>query len=317
MGRILITGGAGFIGHNTALIALEKGHDVVIIDNLSTGLLSNAQLVVEAGGVFIDSDIRNGIEISKAVKDVDAIIHLAAQVSVPASFEDSDENYSVNVHGTELLLEQAKRSGIKRIVMASSAAVYGNVNQLPLVESSAGDVQSPYAESKYENEAQILGARVDGMETLALRFFNVYGPRQNPNGAYAAVIPKFISLMVDGKSPTIFGDGSQTRDFVHVKDVAELLLMICTIEWTEELSHVYNVATQTKVSLLDLVELIASTLSDRGVDEASLIPTFSTERRGDIKHSFASIESIKKDLGWAPTITIDEGLIELVNFQYS
>ena len=197
MGRILITGGAGFIGHNTALMALKMGHEVHILDNLSTGLQCNVDLVVKNGGEFHFADIRDAEAVEVCMADSDAVIHLAAQVSVPASVDNPKENWDVNVLGTANVLNTARKLGIARVIVASSAAVYGMCDKMPLKESSAGDLLSPYAESKMENELQVAKYRKEGMEAIAFRFFNVYGPRQDSNGAYAAVISKFISLLCE------------------------------------------------------------------------------------------------------------------------
>ena len=313
MGRILITGGAGFIGHNTALMALEKGHEVHILDNLSTGLQGNVDLVVKNGGEFHFADIRDVEAVEACMADSDAVIHLAAQVSVPASIDNPKENWDVNVHGTANVLNTAKKLGITRVVVASSAAVYGMCEKMPLKESSAGDLLSPYAESKMENELQVAKFRNEGMESIAFRFFNVYGPRQDSNGAYAAVISKFISLLHQNKRPTIFGDGGQTRDFIHVVDVSRILLESVLMDWSPEMNLVYNVATQSEISLMNLLESLYKILQEKGVDTTPLQPNFAEERKGDIRHSFASIESTLSDFSWRPTLTLYDGLKELVN----
>lgn len=308
MGRILITGGAGFIGHNTALMALKKGHEVHILDNLSTGSKDNVELVKSNGGVFHFVDVRDKEKLDICLKGMDSIIHLAAQVSVPASFEDSQSNWDINVNGTANVLRSAEKSSVKRVIVASSAAVYGLCEEMPLKESSAGDLRSPYAESKMENEAQIAEARIKGLESVAFRFFNVYGPRQNSNGAYAAVISKFISLLENQQAPTIFGDGGQTRDFIHVDDVSKLLLESVEMKWDPDKNIVYNVATQTNISLLDLLEQMYMHLDGMGVDVNQIQPKFSDERKGDIRHSFASIESTLRDFNWKPIVSLETGL---------
>ena len=312
MGRILITGGAGFIGHNTALMALKRGHEVHILDDLSTGSKENADLVKSKGGVFHLGDVRDAEKLDFCMNGIDSIIHLAAQVSVPASFEDFESNWDINVNGTANVLRSAEKASVKRVIIASSAAVYGLCEEMPLKESSAGDLRSPYAESKMENEAQIGEARTNGMETIAFRFFNVYGPRQNSNGAYAAVISKFISLLENRQAPTIFGDGGQTRDFIHVDDVSKLLLKSVEIQWDPETKIAYNVATQTNISLLDLLGLMYDHLGKIGVDVDQIQPNFSEERKGDIRHSFASIESTVRDFSWRPNVSLETGLKALM-----
>ena len=313
MGRILITGGAGFIGHNTALMALEMGHDVHILDNLSTGLQDNADLVIRNGGEFHFADIRDAELLEGCMADADAVIHLAAQVSVPVSMDNRDENWDINVIGTANVLNIARKLGITRVIVASSAAVYGRCNEMPLKESSAGDLLSPYAESKMENENQVAKYREQGLEAIAFRFFNVYGPRLDSNGAYAAVISKFISLLHQRKAPTIFGDGGQTRDFIHVDDVSRILLESVSMDWNPELNLVYNVATQSEISLIDLLETLYEILKEKDVDVMSLQPNFAEERKGDIRHSFASIESTTSDFSWSPNVNLYDGLKQLVN----
>jgi nucleoside-diphosphate-sugar epimerase len=309
----LITGGAGFIGHNTALMALEMGHEVHILDNLSTGLQSNADLVVNNGGKFHFADIRNNQQLEDYMVNVDAVIHLAAQVSVPLSIDNPEKNWEINVNGTENVLSIAKKLGTPRVIVASSAAVYGMCSEMPLKESSAGDLLSPYAESKMENENQVAKYREQGLEAIAFRFFNVYGPRQDSNGAYAAVISKFISLLHQRKAPTIFGDGGQTRDFIHVEDVSRILLESLSMDWNPGLNLVYNVATQTEISLIDLLETLYEILKEKEVDVMSLQPNFAEERKGDIRHSFASIESTTSDFSWSPKVNLYDGLKQLVN----
>jgi len=313
MGRILITGGAGFIGHNTALMALEMGHEVHILDNLSTGLQENTDLVTRNGGKFHLADIRDAEKVEICMDGADAVIHLAAQVSVPVSVDNPEENWDINVLGTANVLKIARKLGITRVIVASSAAVYGMCDEMPLKESSAGELLSPYAESKMENELQVAKYRKEGLEAIAFRFFNVYGPRQDSNGAYAAVISKFISLLHQGKAPTIFGDGGQTRDFIHVADVSRILLESVSMDWNPEMNLVYNVATQSEISLMDLLNSLYKLLQERGVDTTSLQPNFAEERKGDIRHSFASIESTTSDFSWRPSMTLYNGLKELVN----
>tara|TARA_X000001036_G_scaffold349198_1_gene329660 strand:- start:277 stop:1230 length:954 start_codon:yes stop_codon:yes gene_type:complete len=313
MGRILITGGAGFIGHNTALMALKLGHEVHILDNLSTGSEENVKLVTSNGGVFHFADVRDAEKVDLCMNGMDFVIHLAAQVSVPASFEDSESNWEINVNGTANILKSAEKASVQRVIVASSAAVYGLCEDMPLKESSAGDLRSPYAESKMENEVQISEARSKGMEAIAFRFFNVYGPRQNSNGAYAAVISKFISLLGNQQAPTIFGDGGQTRDFIHVDDVSKILLESVEMEWSQERKIVYNVATQTNISLLDLLGLMYDCLEEMGMDVDNIQPNFLEERQGDIRHSFASIESTLTDFTWKPSVSLEAGLKKLMN----
>ena len=308
MPTLLITGGAGFIGSYTAEIALKQGWNVRVLDNLSTGLPEKASRLEELGAKVIIGDVRNKDAVSLAVEKSDAVIHLAAQVSVPQSMDYPEETFEINVVGTANLIQACQDHGISRFVMASSAAVYGTNDAFPLDESDAGAFHSPYADSKWQNEQQVLKAKEAGMEAVALRFFNVYGTGQRADGAYAAVIPKFIELAVNGLAPTIFGDGLQTRDFVHVDDVAQALLLLATEPWTDEFEHVYNVCTQTEISLLDLLSSIHNILADVSPETPRPSPNHAKERAGDIARSVGSKERLVNDSSWTPKIEFAQGL---------
>ena len=308
MGKLLITGGAGFIGSTLAKIARIQGWEVRILDNLSTGLKSTADELMGQGIEAILGDIRDVEVLNSAVQDCDAVVHLAAQVSVPLSVSNPEETMSINVDGTSKVIAACLKHGVKRLVMASSAAVYGEAESLPLKEEDAGQVLSPYAESKWKNEAQILEARKKGLRATALRFFNVYGVGQRPDGAYAAVVPKFADMMAQGIVPQINGDGLQTRDFVHVHDVCEAVYSLIEGDWKADKFHVYNVATQSKITLLELVEAINTSLSSFLPDYIHISPAHGPERVGDIRHSMASIERIQSTLDWSPKVGFEEGI---------
>ncbi len=308
MPTLLITGGAGFIGGHTAEAAIRQGWNVRLLDNLSTGLANKAAHLEKLGAEVIIGDIRNMDTVHAAVKGCNAVVHLAAQVSVPRSMEDPEETMDINVRGTANLLEACRALGISRYVMASSAAVYGTNDAFPLDEAHAGAFQSPYADSKWQNEHQVQEAKQAGMEAVALRFFNVYGTGQRSDGAYAAVIPKFIELAVDGKAPTIFGDGLQTRDFVHVDDVANALLTLAIEPWKGDLEHVYNVCTQTEVSLLGLLESIHNVLENVASDIPRRPPHHAAERAGDITRSIGSNSRFVRDTQWSPKVVFAQGL---------
>ena len=312
MAKVLVTGGAGFIGSSVARKCIQNGHQVVILDNLSSGSKKVLEHLESLGAKAVIGDIRDSDSVQRAMQDCDAVVHLAAQISVPASIENPQENNSINVEGTQLILDYCKQFAVKRVVVASSAAVYGQDDRLPLREQSAGDLLSPYAESKWENEQQIIASRLDGQKMVALRFFNVYGPGQRVDGGYAAVIPKFIDMMVAGKAPTINGDGLHTRDFVHVDDVAKLILTIIEDEWHAIENHVYNVATGDKTSLLDLVTSIKKGLENNSIDTNSLSPIFGEDRAGDIRHSVADVQRVAQDYGWEAVIPFEKGIISLV-----
>lgn len=308
MPTMLVTGGAGFIGSHVARAAMEQGWHVRILDNLSTGLQTNCEMLDSIGVEVVIGDVRHQDVVNEAVKGCDAVVHLAAQVSVPRSVEHPEENHDINIGGFACVLQACERHGVRRVVTASSAAVYGTADTLPLDETDAGAFHSPYAASKWENEQQVLRARDLSMEAVALRFFNVYGPRQRPDGAYAAVIPKFIELVLDETPPTVFGDGLQTRDFVHVNDVAQAILMFCTQAWNPTYEHVYNISTQTEVSLLQLLETIHGIVKDMAPHLALHPPNFAEERSGDIARSMGSNQRLCSDTTWTPHISLVDGL---------
>jgi len=317
MGTLLVTGGAGFIGSTLAKQAISRGWNVRILDNLSTGLKSTIEKLRKQGADIIVGDIRDKALVNSCLKSCDAVVHLAAQVSVPHSVSNPEENFNTNVHGTTNVIEGCFSNNVPKMVMASSAAVYGEANDLPLIEEDAGDLLSPYAESKWENESQVLEARGKGLQVTALRFFNVYGVGQRPDGAYAAVIPKFVDMMAQGITPILNGDGLQTRDFVHVRDVCEAIFLLIEGESKLPLHHVYNVATQTQISLLDLIESINTSLTKQKTNLSPIEPEYGPERVGDIRYSMANIERIKNGLRWTPTIEFQEGIDEIVQERLS
>ena len=317
MPSLLITGGAGFIGATFAQISMNNGWKVRILDNLSTGLESTAEVLKEMGVEVYIGDIRDESLLAKTMKDCDAVVHLAAQVSVPLSVSNPEETMGINVDGTSKVIAACLKHDVKRLVIASSAAVYGEAESLPLKEEDAGNILSPYAQSKWENETQIIDARKKGLQATALRFFNVYGVGQRPDGAYAAVIPKFADMMAQGIVPQINGDGLHTRDFVHVHDVCEAIYSLIEGDWKAEQFHVYNVATQTKITLLELVEAINKSLSTFLPDYIHISPSHGPERIGDIRHSMANIERIRSTLDWKPIVNFEKGIEGLVQERLS
>lgn len=313
MGTVLITGGAGFIGSTLAKSCISLGWEVKILDNLSTGLATTAEHLKNLGVQVFIGDVRDALLLNECMGGCDAVVHLAAQVSVPVSIANPEETMSVNVEGTAGVISACHANYVQRMVMASSAAVYGEAEAMPLKEQEAGEVLSPYAESKLLNEDQILHARKKGLKATALRFFNVYGVGQRPDGAYAAVIPRFADLMASQQRPMLNGDGLQTRDFVHVQDVCDAILSLIAGEWKAQSFHVYNVATQTKVTLLDLISCINDSLSLANDQHQPIIPLHGPERAGDIRHSMADINRIRRTLNWEPKVKFRDGITELVN----
>ncbi len=305
MNTILVTGGSGFIGSHV-IQRLSSHYDMVNFDLKKS---QNNQIKQIIG------DITDFSLVEKAVEKCDAIIHLAAQISVPLSFDDPSENDRINVQGTQNIIEAAQKYGIKRLIMASSAAVYGRCNDLPLKEQSAGECLSPYAKSKWQNESQILLARESGLQAVALRFFNVYGPGQRTDGAYAAVIPKFIQMMSKNEQPIVNGDGMQSRDFIHVSDVVNAIEMLLKTDWQMIEQHAYNLASQSQSTLMDLIEVINNEFRAQKPSFEEIIPLYQSERQGDIRHSHADISLIKKALGWTPKTIFSHGIKELVDLE--
>ena len=317
METVLVTGGGGFIGSSFAEVALQRGYNVKILDNLSTGRQEVVNRLEGLGGEILIGDIRDLELLKSVVKGVDIVVHLAAQVSVPVSVENPRETEEINALGTQNIIDNCLKHGVKRLIIASSAAVYGENENFPLTEKDGGDLLSPYAESKWENEHQISKARDEGLEAVALRFFNVYGIGQRPDSAYAAVIPKFVELMVQGKAPQVYGDGLQTRDFVHVSDVCNAILRFLDPVWQGGTHHVFNVATQTRRSLIDLIDEINSSLGELEDSHIAIKPIFGPDRAGDIRHSMADITRLKNAANWNPTVKFSDGIRELVTEEYN
>ena len=312
MSKILVTGGAGFIGSNTVRYALEKGLTVSVLDSFENAVMSKDDLL-ELGATVLELDIQNPQAIESLSGPFDAIVHLAAQVSVPKSIQDPERNHSVNVSGTEHVLQFAQQNDVKRFIFASSSAVYGDCESMPLSESSEGELQSPYAKSKLEIERKIDAYFQQGCEFLSLRFFNVYGPEQRLDSNYGAVVPIFIDRYTQGIQPTIYGSGNQSRDFVNVHDIARLLVDLSIGEWAQPKQSVYNVGTGQSVTITELASLIHQ-LSQSNL---AFEPSFQTQRAGDIEHSVASIEAIRRDLNWKPEISLEDGLRELIEVDSS
>ena len=227
MAKVLITGGAGFIGHHTSLHALKSGYEVHILDNLSSGLEANIENIISKGGVFHYGDVRDVEFLKHCMQGIDFVIHLAAQISVSASVENPDHTLSVNVDGTTSVIDVAQESLVKRLIFASSAAVYGDSEQIPISESAPLFPQSPYAVSKVVGEEL---CRRSNIETCAIRFFNVYGGVQSQVRGYAAVIPAFKLAMKNGETPKVYGDGTQIRDFIHVEDLSRIIDRVLEID---------------------------------------------------------------------------------------
>lgn len=301
--RFLVTGGAGFIGSNLCQAILDMGHSVRCLDDFSNGKQQNIVAMKEHPDFeLLTGDIQDLQTCKTACEGIDYVLHQAAWGSVPRSVEMPLVYEDINVKGTLNMLEAAKLANIKRFVYASSSSVYGDSPILPKVEGDEGRLLSPYAFTKHANE-KYAGLYTDlyGLETVGLRYFNVFGPKQDPNGEYAAVIPRFVMSLLKNEAPTIFGDGLQSRDFTYVENVIEANLKSCLAP-KEAVGQAYNIAYGGQDTLLNVYDTLAGLLG------SDLKPNFAEERKGDIKHSNADISKAKNLLGYAPNYSFEEGI---------
>jgi len=315
---VLITGGAGFIGSNLCDYFTEKGYKVVCLDNFSTGHLHNLSGVIKKPNfTLIEGDIRNIDDCEKAVKGVDFVLHQAALGSVPRSIKDPITTNAVNVSGFLNILTAARDAKVKRFVYAASSSTYGDSQGLPKVEEVIGKPLSPYAITKYINElyAEIFSTTY-GIETIGLRYFNVFGRKQDPNGAYAAVIPKFVMQFMNYESPVINGDGNFSRDFTYIDNVIQMNELAMTTQNPEALNTIYNTAYGDRTTLTELVGLLKEYLVafDSKINDVTI--EYGPNRAGDIPHSLASIEKAKLLLGYHPEFSIEKGLKEAVKWYW-
>lgn len=298
----LITGGAGFIGSHIARLLVENEQKVIIFDNLSTGNADNIK-DISAKITFIKGDITNKADIANLPKDIDYILHLAAQISVPQSIAEPKQTFLTNTQGTLNILEFAKTIKAKKVVLSSSAAIYGDKTLPPCKENAEPACQSPYALSKLQGEEMLkLYNSLYNLPTATLRYFNVFGPNQNPNSAYAAVIAKFVDSFIKKQPLTIFGDGKQTRDFVFVKDIARANIFAALNLGN---GQVYNIAAGAHYTLLELVDILSKLFKYK--PQVNFVPV----RAGDIKESFADISKISL-IGFKPEYTLETGLKEML-----
>ena len=300
--RVVVTGGAGFIGSNLVIRLVELGYDVTVLDNLSTGKLDN--LAAVSGRVrVVQGDIRDEKAVRAVMDRVDVVFHQAALPSVPRSIVAPVESNAVNVDGTLNVLAAARDAGVRRVVYASSSSVYGDAPELPKREEMAGVPRSPYAVSKLAAELYCrVFTHVYGLETVSLRYFNVYGPRQNPDSEYAAVVPRFIRALLHGDPTEIYGDGEQTRSFTFVTDVVDANLKAAAAR--NVAGEAFNIAGTERTSLNELNRQIRELV---GADLSSA-PRHAEERTSDIKHSYADLAKAKRLLGYAPRVGLAEGL---------
>ncbi|MDD2229128.1 MAG: SDR family oxidoreductase [Candidatus Cloacimonetes bacterium] len=306
--KYLVTGGAGFIGSNIVQELLSQRQEVRVLDNFATGKRENIlPLMKNPNLTMIEGDLRSFHIVRAAVKGVDYILHQGALPSVPRSINDPITTNDVNILGMLNILEAAKEFGVKRVVCASSSSIYGNSETLPKVETMPINPMSPYALTKYAQEryCQIF-YQLYGLETVALRYFNVFGPNQDPTSQYSAVIPKFIRMIMQGKEPIIYGDGSQSRDFTFVENNVSANLLACTAE--RAAGEVINIACGERYTLIQLVQMINDILG------TNVKPRFEHDRAGDVKHSLAGIEKAKELLGYSVKVDFREGLKRTIEF---
>ena len=308
MPKSLITGGAGFIGSNLARYLLEEGHDLVVVDNLSTGRRKNIS-VLEDDIRFVEGDVRDREQMRHHMMGVDYVFHQAALPSVPRSIDNPWDTNDHNVNGTLSVLMAAHEKEVRRVVCAASSSVYGDTKKLPKVEPMKPVPLSPYAVSKHVGELYAhVFYKVYGLETVVLRYFNVFGPRQRPGSAYAAAIPKFANAYMEGEAPTIYGDGEQTRDFTYVQNVVEANLGAATAGAEKVAGEVFNVGCGGRISVNDLVYEI------KAIVGSEVEPVYGETRPGDVRDSQADISKAREAFGYDPSVELREGLRRTVQW---
>lgn len=319
MAKILITGGAGFIGSNLCEFFLAKEHEVICLDNFSTGHRHNISSLFENNKFhLIEGDIRDLKTCNEVVKGVDYVLHQAALGSVPRSINDPITSNDVNVSGFLNMLVASRDAGVKRFVYAASSSTYGDSENLPKVEDKIGKPLSPYAITKYVNELYAdIFSKTYGLECIGLRYFNVFGRKQDPNGAYAAVIPKFVMQLMQHESPLINGTGDFSRDFTYIDNVIQMNELAMLTTNIEAINTVYNTAVGDRTTLNQLVSYLKEFLAEKDSKIAKIEITHGPNRKGDIPHSLASIDKAQKLLGYEPSHKIREGLKEAVQWYWN
>jgi UDP-glucose 4-epimerase len=303
--KALVTGGAGFIGSHIAERLLRDGHQVVIYDNFSSGRRENLATLEDKVEV-VEADVRDAPQLDYRMAGCDVVFHEAAVVSVPYSVEHPQETHDVNIQGTLNVLLAAKKNGVKRVVFACSAAVYGEDPELPKKESMRPLPISPYGVEKMTGEMYLqTWAKLYGVETVSLRYFNVFGPRQDPRSPYSGVISVFVARALEGQTPMVFGDGLQSRDFVYVGNVVDANLRAATVAGVS--GRAYNVGCGERTTLLELLAMLGRIVG------RDLTPTHGPVRAGDIKDSLADISLARAELGYAPEVGVEEGLRRLID----
>ena len=304
--RIMVTGGAGFIGSSLSRALLERGDEVVVFDNFASGKRENLEEI--AGDIeIVEGDIRDADALGAAMKGVDHVLHQAAIPSVPRSVDDPVTSHDVNSRGTFNVLFAAKEAGVKRVVYAASSSAYGGSEVLPKIETMQPAPKSPYAADKLHGEllCQVFD-HAYGLETVALRYFNVFGPRQSPKSDYAAAIPRFVTRLLAGEKPIVYGNGEQSRDFTHIDNVVKANLLAMKAEGAS--GGVYNVGIGERITINRLIEAIAEILG---------VPSeidYQPSRAGDVMHSLAAIDLAREKLGYEPDVSLEEGLRRTISW---
>jgi len=314
--NILITGGAGFIGSNLVESMLKSGNHVVCLDNFSTGKRGNIEAFMSNPDfLLIEGDIRNYADCEKSVKGIDFVFHQAALGSVPRSIKDPVTSTDVNIGGFVKMLYASKEADVKRFIYAASSSTYGDHPDLPKVEEKIGRPMSPYGITKYVDELFAANfSATYNIEVIGLRYFNVFGRRQDPQGAYAAVIPLFVKKLLNHESPVINGDGSYSRDFTYIDNVLQANNLAALAEDLSAVNQVYNVAHGERTNLNELFELVRNLIGKFDSEVLNIKPVYGPTRGGDIPHSLASIEKAKRLLGYEPTHTVREGMSEAIRW---
>ena len=314
--RVLVTGGAGFIGSNLVESLLQSGNYVVCLDNFSTGKIENLKDFSDNPSFkLIEGDIRNFDDCLHAAEGIDYVFHQAALGSVPRSIKDPVSAADVNIGGFVKMLFASKESGVKRFIYAASSSTYGDHPDLPKVEDKIGAPLSPYGITKYVDElfADIFGKNY-GIDAIGLRYFNVFGRRQDPNGAYAAVIPRFVKMLMKHERPVINGDGTYSRDFTYIDNVIMANHLAATVSNPEAVNQVYNVAHGERTSLNELFRMICEIAGRYDSKILEIEPIYGPEREGDIPHSQASVEKAGRLMGYVPLLNVAEGLEKAVEW---
>jgi UDP-N-acetylglucosamine 4-epimerase len=314
--KVLVTGGAGFIGSNLVESLLASDNSVVCLDNFSTGKRENISgFIKNPRFELIEGDIRNYSDCEKAVKGADYVFHQAALGSVPRSIKDPVTSTDVNIGGFVKMINASREAGVRRFIYAASSSTYGDHPDLPKMEDKIGKPLSPYAITKYVDELYAANfAATYGTESIGLRYFNVFGRRQDPQGAYAAVIPLFVKKLMSHEAPVINGDGTYSRDFTYVDNVVQANHLAAMAADPDAVNQVYNVAHGQRTNLNELFEMIKKLIGRFDKEVLKLTPSYGPVRAGDIPHSLASVEKAKRLLGYKPTHTVSEGMEEAIDW---